>query len=186
MPDDTTHPRYRIDGEGALWQRVKPGPHTPGAGERRLGLVVTADWYPSDADHITLHYTPEGHIHATGRAYVAFTNVDDQAGILRGYTTGPGAGADASGAPSLVQVKVVDRRGPIVLVERPGGERVYLVLCPHCGTDLSTCSMGRILVSPAGPLPELWHPVRCPECKGALLPLPEVSHIVPASHLPRQ
>ncbi len=67
---------------------------------------------------------------------------------------------------------MIDRRGPVALVEHPDGERVYLVVCPHCQADLSTVSQGRLIETPVGPLPEVWFPVRCPECKGALLPQP--------------
>jgi len=36
----TTHSRYRIDGDGDVWQAVRPGPRSPKSGWRALGTVL--------------------------------------------------------------------------------------------------------------------------------------------------
>ena len=173
---------YRIDPDGWLYQRVRAAPRTPARGERRLGTVLTIAPGLSPAG-ILITYTTN-----------STPTVMRQVGILRANLVderpAPGSAAPpaarkpiAGGAePLMASVTVIDRRGPLVLVELPDGSRVYLVVCPHCLADISKVSMGRLLESPAGPLPELWYPVRCPECAGALLPVPPA--IVSARRIP--
>lgn len=184
MATDPT--RYRLDAQGVLWQQVRPGPRSPKTGWRCLGT----------AKLVTLHGT-----------YTTFTVVGERgAKAPRDYRVPDGALIIEHGAPQvptapheaprppiaggadpvMVQVKVVDRVGALVLIEQPDGARFYLVVCPHCSADLSTVSMGRLMATARGVLPELWHPVRCPECKAALIPQPSSIVTARAGTLPKQ
>jgi hypothetical protein len=57
-----------------------------------------------------------------------------------------------------------------------GGE-YYTVLCPACNADLSAQSLGRIRETVAGPVVDIFHPLRCGSCNQRLLPGVKVSPI---------
>jgi hypothetical protein len=163
---------YRIDPDGWLYQRVRVGPRTPIRGERRLGRVraIAPGLSPSGLFITYEADSAPAVLHQIG--ILRESLVDERAAPGTAAPRAP-RGPIAGGAdPPMVEVTVIDRRGPIALVEHPDGSRVYLVVCPHCQADLSTVSQGRLIDTPVGPLPEVWFPVRCPECKGALLPQP--------------
>jgi len=91
-----------------------------------------------------------------------------------------------AGAPSMVAMKVVQRIGPLTLVENPQGSRFWLVVCVHCQSDLSRVSHGRMLMGPQGPVPDVYHPLRCPDCGGGLMPMPVVVAAPRGAAVPRQ
>jgi|SRR5579864_6513124 len=164
--------RYRIDPAGWLYQRVRPAQRTPASGERRLGKVLTIA--PGLTKHgLAITYSSDSTPPVMHQVGILRENLVDERPAPGTAAPPPARPPIAGGAdPVMVQVKVIDRRGPIVLVEHPDGSRVYLVICPHCQTDLSAVSYGRLIETPAGQLPEVWYHVRCPECKGALLEQP--------------
>jgi|SRR5579864_1573808 len=164
--------RYRIDPDGWLYQRVRAAQRTPASGERRLGKVLAIA--PGLSKHgLAITYSSDSTPPVMHQVGILRENLVDErpapGTAAPPRPRGPIAGGEE---PPMVAVKVIDRRGPIMLVEHPDGSRVYLVICPHCQADLSKVSLGRFIETPVGPLPELWFPVRCPECKGALLPQP--------------
>ncbi len=68
--------------------------------------------------------------------------------------------------------------GPCVAYQDVAGDLWHMILCPHCGADLSNVSLGRTLHTQIGEVVELWHPVRCPECHHLLLPVVQQSRIL--------
>jgi len=87
--------------------------------------------------------------------------------------------------PKKVPLRVLERKGTLAFVEGTKGDRAWLVLCPHCDSDLSKVSLGRLLDLPIGVVPDVLHPVRCPDCGGALLPAPlsAIARVPPGAKL---
>lgn len=84
---------------------------------------------------------------------------------------------------ALVSYKVISQNGPLVLVQHPVAGRFWLVVCPYCQADISKVSIGRILQGPQGAIPDVYTPVRCPECGGGLMQQPSVLSIPPGTKL---
>lgn len=183
MADDG--PRYRIDADGWLWQRVRHGSRTPSAGARRLGQV-TAITPGLAAGGIRIHYRRDCTPRACGAIGILRAQLVDERGPRRRKRPIAGGSADAPPTPEgMVAVRMIDRKGPIALVEDPHGARVYLVICPHCHADLSTVSHALLRPTPYGEVPEIAYPVRCPECRGALVPAPPKIVTPPRGGLPQ-
>ncbi len=54
------------------------------------------------------------------------------------------------------------------------------VMCLACERDISGVCLGRMLLTPNGVLPDVYHPVACPHCGALLMPLPKASPIITA------
>jgi len=69
-------------------------------------------------------------------------------------------------------------RIPFQLYTDEKGDEWWEAICPFCGVDLSTISLGRAVRVPQGDTIEMWAPMKCPECKHRLLPNPRPVRVV--------
>lgn len=65
-----------------------------------------------------------------------------------------------------------------MIVKDAAGQEWVRIVCPHCRTDLSKVSLGRVVETPAGPLIQTWWRVACPECNASLIPVTQPSKVV--------
>lgn len=175
---DAPEHRYRIDPEGRLWKVRGTHPKSQEGRPRNLGRVVREDPGP-DERSVRLLVQPHAWNEPPQTYVVLRAGLDDQR--PKAPTPTPGVTdtlTDATHGNRMVQVTVVERRGPIVLVEHPNGERYFLVLCPVCGADLCKISQAEDAWTPQSLMFRILHPVRCPDCGAALCPQPKPGVVI--------